>query len=567
MIERCFLFAAATLRQVARHRRLFFLFLPLTALVLTSCDHAEKRACKKDVPTLRLNYGAPFLTLHPQKVYKQAQIALVKQLGEGFVRFSPTGEPQLGLASHIKPSKNGQVWEFTLRQEARWSDGSAILIDDFLRGWKLVLSGQLKAPSAHLLFVIKNARRVYEGISDLSALGVERIDDQRLRITLEEPMSYFPTLLCEPIFFPLHPSFDEKQPHAVASGPFVLKKLDLKEGMELERNPHYWDHDLEWGDDREYELAQRVVVRFIPSEHSQVGKFKRGFLDFCGTPFLSISDPDLIDFLRSDPGFTKVPEMSTWMLTINSEDSLLQSKELRKALSRALRREEWISSGLFTGSAAKGIVPPSLFSYRGGDFLKENLEEARACLASFCEEAHLKPKDCSLELIYDPANFSKRARRLASHLFATLGIHVRPVAKEEGPLRKNQQEASYQLSSFSWVADYPHPLAFLEIFADRDHPYNFTKWSHPEYTGLVERALGETDHHKQMELVERAQAILLEELPVIPLAHPSSVALTSSRVRKLYFQPGGFVDLRWVSLKRASAKEVAKDTKRSLAAN
>jgi len=91
----------------------------------------------------------------------------------------------------------------------------------------------------------------------------------------------------------------------------------------------------------------------------------------------------------------------------------------------------------------------------------------------------------------------------------------------------------YDVARRSWIGDYPDPSTFLEIMRSGDGN-NRTGWANPEYDGLLAQAHRETDPARRAQLLARAEALLLDESPVLPIYHYVTMELVKPYVRGLY---------------------------------
>jgi ABC-type oligopeptide transport system substrate-binding subunit len=101
-------------------------------------------------------------------------------------------------------SSDGRTYTFHLRNDARWSDGKPLTSNDFLYSWQRMLSMDLAAKNAFLLFPIKGAKAFNAGVGDFTEVGVSAPDPQTLVVQLEKPMSWFVSMLMHPAYYPCH---------------------------------------------------------------------------------------------------------------------------------------------------------------------------------------------------------------------------------------------------------------------------------------------------------------------------------------------------------------------------
>jgi oligopeptide transport system substrate-binding protein len=109
-----------------------------------------------------------------------------------------------------------------------------------------------------------------------------------------------------------------------------------------------------------------------------------------------------------------------------------------------------------------------------------------------------------------------------------LGINVRLTSNDFRVYLDAQRTLSYQISRSRWVGDYNDPTTYLDMFVTGG-ANNQTGWSHPEYDRLIAEAGRATDQTARFELLQKAEALLLDEAPIAPiffgartfLIHPS----------------------------------------------
>ena len=89
---------------------------------------------------------------------------------------------------------------------------------------------------------------------------------------------------------------------------------------------------------------------------------------------------------------------------------------------------------------------------------------------------------------------------------------------------------NYQIARSGWIADYPDPHVFLEIF-ETGNGNNYPKFSNAEYDRLLHQALLAPDEAARYEIYQKMDAILVQECPVIPLFYYSKTYALSPRVR------------------------------------
>ncbi len=186
------------------------------------------------------------------------------EMFSGLTRISddPGSPVETDLAERYSVSDDGLLYEFVLRKNLKFSDGSPVAASDFKWSWERALnspSGTLRA--TRVLGSIAGADAVSTGESQELA-GVDAIDERTLHIRLNASRPEFPSLLADPMASVLKRDNVQKWGPKpldwssvilksgnrnsvfelpVGTGPFKLTKFDAFDvEFVLERNDHYW---------------------------------------------------------------------------------------------------------------------------------------------------------------------------------------------------------------------------------------------------------------------------------------------------------------------------------------
>jgi oligopeptide transport system substrate-binding protein len=117
-----------------------------------------------------------------------------------------------------------------------------------------------------------------------------------------------------------------------------------------------------------------------------------------------------------------------------------------------------------------------------------------------------------------------------------LNIHVSLHNEEWAAFIKSRHNLEHDIARDGWIADYPDPSAFADLMESASGN-NDTGWKDAEYDRLLNQSRRETDPAKRMALLEQCEAILLRDLPVLPLYTYSSNTLIKPYVRGIYPTP------------------------------
>ncbi|TDJ41013.1 MAG: peptide ABC transporter substrate-binding protein, partial [Gammaproteobacteria bacterium] len=154
--------------------------------------------------TLHRGLGTDPESLDAQKARSVQAANVLRDIGEGLLAYSADGQLVPAAAERWEIADDGLTYTFTIRADARWSNGDPLTAMHFVLGLRRLVNPANAAFYANTITDIVNAEAIIS--SDMSAdeLGVAAIDAQTLRIELTQPVPYLLSLLTHPSTFPAH---------------------------------------------------------------------------------------------------------------------------------------------------------------------------------------------------------------------------------------------------------------------------------------------------------------------------------------------------------------------------
>lgn len=503
------------------------------------CCLALLGACQRTPSNVASSAGAPrFVNIEagaepeyidPGLVSETTGHAITNALFEGLVMADPhDAHPIPGVASHWKISDDGLVYTFFLRDTAQWSDGKPVTAADFVYSWTRVLAPTTGSRQANLLYYVKNAAAYNQGkISDANQLGVRAIDAHTLEVRLEHPTAFFLDILAVPIARPVPRAVVEqfgaewtRPGRMISNGPFQLKSWTPQQDIVVEKNPHYWD----------VAAVRAPGLRFVAVEDLETGfkMYEAGELD------VNLQLPNSKQAsLQSRADFVKQPILGTYYFDINTKRVPLNDRRVRQALALAIDRETLVQRFLKnTKIAAAHLIPAGMTGYtpqRGKAY-------DPALAATLLDEAGFKDRSTfpQLTLQYNTNEDHKLIAQIVQQMWQqNLGITVSLRNEEWKSHLKTLQLHNFDIARSSWFADYPDPMAFLEIYTTTS-THSFSQWSNPDFDQLIVQANSELDRTKRLSLLGQAEAVLLDNSPTIPIYTYTKPFLARPSVKGLY---------------------------------
>jgi oligopeptide transport system substrate-binding protein len=504
---------------------------------LAALSVAALCSCSGDAPDtgVVLQRGIPSdpesLDQHKARSTQAAEV--LRDIGEGLVAHSPTGELVPAAAERWDISADGRTYTFYLREEARWSNGDKVKARHFVFGLRRLVAPATGAFYANMLEAVVNAPEIVEGELPVDALGVEALDDWTLVLELARPTPYLLSLLTHPSTFPLHPAMVAEYGDRFArpgkllsNGAYVLEARVPGSLIALRRNEHYWNNADTALDGVNY----HVIVQ----DTAELNRYRAGELHITSTV-----PPDNFAGLQAQFGseLRVAPYLGVYYYGYNLlRPPFKGNVELREALSMAVDREQLANKILGRGEiAALSWVPPGVASYEPTVFSFASLSKhERETLARrlYKEAGYSDAKPLKIELRYNSSDTNKKIAVAVQSMWRdVLGVETTLINEEFQVLLSNMRDAEItQVFRSSWVGDYNDAHSFLSVL-EAGSAANMPRYANDEYESLMERAANQADPERRRLYLEEAERVMLADHPVIPLYFYVSKHLVSPEVR------------------------------------
>jgi oligopeptide transport system substrate-binding protein len=500
------------------------------ALAVNSCSNREDPLAGMSVINRALSTEPE--SLDPQKSRSVQALDVLRDIGEGLVAYSASGELIAATAASWDISEDGLTYTFHIRPEARWSNGDPVMAQDFVSGLQRLVDPQTAAFYAAELANVANAAAIVAGDMPVTALGVEAVDDATLAISLLRPTPYLLSLLTHPSTFPVHRGSVAEHGDGFAragkllsNGAYVL--IDWQPGsiIELRRNDHYWNNA---------NTAIDVVRHHIVTqEMAEVNRYRAGELHTTSTV-----PPDNFDQLRTEYAdeLHIAPTLGVYYYGFNlTKPPFKDNPALRRALSMAIDREVLVEAITGRGEApAYSWVPPGIENYEPPRLSYADLsqDERNALARSLYKEAgYSDANPLRFELRYNTSDTQQRIALAVQAMWReVLGVEATPVNVEFQVLLDQMRDAEVtEVFRSSWFGDYNDANTFLAIMQSGS-PGNMPRYANEEYDTLMKSASEQLDLDRRRLYLEEAERVLLADHAVMPLYFYVSKHLVSPEV-------------------------------------
>ncbi|WP_426606855.1 peptide ABC transporter substrate-binding protein [Pantoea anthophila] len=457
-------------------------------------------------------------SLDPLKAVGLPEIQVIRDLFEGLTNQDAHGKIVPGVAQSWSSSDN-KTWIFTLRNNARWSNGEPVTAQDFVYSWQRLVDPENSSPSASFaaLSGIENAAAIAKGQMTPDKLGVVAQDNSRLKVTLDRPVPWFPALVANVALFPVPQKTLAQQGDSwtapgklVGNGAYQLSERVVNEKIVLTRNPHYWDDA--------HSVLTRVTFVPINEESNATKRYRANDID------ITESFPkEMYGLLKKSlPGEVYTPDqLGTYYYAFNTQKGPTADARVRKALSWSIDRriiaEKVLGTGEkpawhFTPDVTAGFRPlPSFLQQHDQNNLNA---QAKALLTS---AGYGPGKPLRLKLLYNTSeSHQKIAIAVASMWKKNLGVDVSLENQEWKTYIDSRNSGNFDVIRASWVGDYNEPSTFLNLLTSGNSS-NIPRFSNADYDAVLAKASRETSDEARSSDYNRAEQILADQAPIAPI--------------------------------------------------
>ena len=500
--------------------------------VLAAGTHPVTGEALSDDQTFTYSMLDEFTSADPQIVEDVEGSWFVRDLFEGLMNQDADGNLIPGVATGYTTNEAKDVYTFTLRDNARWSDGNQVTAHDFVYAWRRLADPATASPYSWFaeIMALENVGAVMSGESPPEALGIRALDNLTLEVRLTASLPYFAAMTTHASTYPTPQwtvkTFGDdwtKPGNIVGNGAYVLTEHIPNETATRERNSLYWNNDAT--------IINKVVTLIMNDENTdftrwEAGETDRGAIPSGQYPRLKAQYPEeAISF----------PRLCTYYYTFNlspSGQDALQDVRVRQALSYALDRSVvtdkilqggQIQAFTFTPGATAGFEVPAVA------FGQMTQGERNAKAKELMAEAGYGPDNpLSVEVMYNTSEGHKKIAIAVQQMWKeTLGVKATLANQEWKTFLKTRGGQNFDIARGGWCGDYNEASTFLDLLTTPSG-YNDGKFSNAEVDELMTSARTMSDATSNYTRVEE---ILANEMPVIPVYHYTGVFMLRKNVK------------------------------------
>ena len=456
-------------------------------------------------------------SLDPAKAVGLPEIQVIRDLFEGLVNQAANGNIIPGVATRWQ-TNDQKIWTFTLRNDAKWSDGTPVTAQDFVYSWQRLVDPATTSPFAWFaaLAGIANAQNIIDGKAKPDSLGVTAVDAHTLRVQLDKPLPWFVNLTANFSLYPVNKTNVESDKNwtrpgkLVGNGAYVLADRVVNEKLVATPNKHYWDNAKT--------VIQKVTFVPINQESAATKRYLAGDIDITE----SFPKNQYQKLLKELPGQVYTPaQLGTYYYAFNTQKGPTADARVRLALSMTIDRRIIAEKVLGTGEKPAWRLTPDVtagFTPQPSAMEQSSQAELNAQAKTLLQAAGYGPnRPLKLTLLYNTSeNHQKIAIAVASMWKKNLGVDVKLQNQEWKTYIDSRNTGNFDVIRASWVGDYNEPSTFLSLLTSTNTG-NIARFNEPAYDKVIRQAAMENTATARNADYNEAEKILAEKAPIAPI--------------------------------------------------
>jgi peptide/nickel transport system substrate-binding protein len=431
------------------------------------------------------------------------------------------------LAKEIQTSEDGKIVTFVLQDNVKFHNDKDFTSADV----KYTFDELFKSQSAY------KAGSFFETVNEQKTphiISIDTPDAKTVSFTLSRP-SLKNKLLSNLVAVPIiaEGTIEQQKTQPIGTGAFKFVNFDQSQNtVELEANPNYWEGAPK---------VQKIRVKTVTDANSLQAELQSGGVDIA--PLANNLSPDTLNSLGQLPNLKveKFNGSNIDYLGFNTQSPPLDKVKIRQAIAYGIDRERIINE-LLSGQAviAHSILPIESWAYNGETKYSYNPAKAKQLVA----ESGYKNEPIKFRFSVGNTAVNQYAQVIQNSL-KEIGLNIEIETVEPNTLRQQLALGQFQMNTGRWIGGNQDPIFLNDLFATSAIPggkvpcCNRSRYSNPEFDKIIAEALNSIDRENAKQLYYKAQEIVSNDLPMLPLWYPANMVVFNKRIGNIKINPSG----------------------------
>jgi peptide/nickel transport system substrate-binding protein len=410
-------------------------------------------------------------------------------------------KPGLAVAYGLK---NGNQWDFELRQGVKFQNGQEMQADDVIYSYQK--AREINDPSFADLF------------ADIERM--EKLNDYSVRFVASQTDPLFLNKLSK---LPIIPRDFTDFSHPVGTGPYKVDDATDLNNIYYLRNENYWGKKPYY---------QKVKVEAMPVKNERLDALLNGEIDL-----LVNVPPDAVNQIKSAGLQVELmPSLEVGFAIFNFNDDLLKNRALRQAIAQALNKTSFLDLAKGYAKTVNQFVSNGVFGYnpdiKGIEYDQDAAKTEITKEISGFENLKLK--------FSFPQNLKLLGQYFKEQLqLVGIDLELNPLSDQD--LQTQLQSGNLQFYYLGWRSDLGDALPFLKSVVDargenaQDGLYNGANYNNDKVTQLIRDSETDFNLQERLKKMQEVMKIIVEDdILGVPLFETESIFAMSAR---LEFKP------------------------------
>lgn len=456
--------------------------------------------------------------------YNVRQKDLLSNIFSGLVSIDENGNIIPDIAEKWSVNKDKTQYTFTIRKDARWSNGKSITSDDFQEFFSKILSANTRniyEDQLKCIFGVEDYRKGTKGFEDVA---IKALNKRTLQIRLNYPCEYFLNIMAQPIYSLRKidnnlSTWKKKYKEIPYSGSFVIDKIFENGDIQIKKNKNYWNSKKV--------KNTKITMTALDSGESALAAFENNNVSVFTNPPISE--------LKNIKNAVVVPTYGEQALIFNmKKQRAISSAYFRKAVALSVDRKN-ISQNLL----GNRVDPASVYIPYSRQITYKELVPDNQMAKESLKKADYEYDDVNFKIIYVNTVENKRiCDSIADNIKNTLNIDAKAYGYTKDEFAKKIKGNDYDMAEVDFRGNYYYPIELLQNF-ETDSKLNFGGYNSREFDAKILQATFENDDAKRLKELYEAQDMLLDSSVVIPLYFDNTIICTKNYVKGVYMNKLG----------------------------